>query len=70
MVVIFEIIAPHNFITCIPVDNEEIVQMRPSAAQSHLPNGVPTSGAATQTFGVTGRVMFMPSSNVFPLLIN
>lgn len=36
-------------------DNEEIVQMRPSGAQSHLPNGVPTSGVATQTLGVTGR---------------
>lgn len=42
---------------CMHVDNEENTQMKPSAGQNHLPNGVPTSRAATHTVGVTGRVM-------------
>ncbi|XP_057439603.1 protein ABIL1-like [Lotus japonicus] len=37
------------------LDNEENTQMKPSAGQNHLPNGVPTSRAATHTVGVTGR---------------
>lgn len=36
-------------------DNEEITRFKPSASNNHVPNGVPTSGAATQTLGVTGR---------------
>ncbi|KAK7285835.1 hypothetical protein RJT34_20617 [Clitoria ternatea] len=37
------------------LENEESAGMKLSAAQIHLPNGVPTSSAATQTMGVTGR---------------
>jgi len=37
--------------------------MKTSAAQPHLTNGVPTSGAATQTMGATGRVMPLSSGS-------
>ncbi|RDX84108.1 Protein ABIL1 [Mucuna pruriens] len=37
------------------LDSEERTWMKPSVAQLHLTNGVPTSSAATQTLGVTGR---------------
>ncbi|XP_004494774.1 protein ABIL1-like isoform X2 [Cicer arietinum] len=37
------------------IDNEEITWLKPSASKSHAPNGVPTSSAATQTLGVSGR---------------
>nr|KYP71868.1 Protein ABIL1 [Cajanus cajan] len=37
------------------LDSEERMWMKPSSAQLHLTNGVPTSSAATQTLGVTGR---------------
>ena len=48
--------------------NEDITRLKPSASDNHVPNGVPTSGAATQTLGITGRVM-SASSNVIPCLI-
>ncbi|KAG5044453.1 hypothetical protein JHK87_008368 [Glycine soja] len=37
------------------LDSEGSTRMKTSAAQPHLTNGVPTSGAATQTMGATGR---------------
>ncbi|CAI8615649.1 unnamed protein product [Vicia faba] len=37
------------------VDNQDIMQLKPSAPKNHIPNGVPTSSAATQTLGVTGK---------------
>jgi len=46
-----------------PADNEEIARLKPSASNNHVPNGVPTSGAATQTLGVTGRVMSYSSAS-------
>lgn len=46
-----------------PVDNEESTWMKPSAAQTHLPNGVPTSSTGIQTLGVAGRVMSYSSGS-------
>ncbi|CAJ1961216.1 unnamed protein product [Sphenostylis stenocarpa] len=37
------------------LDSEERKWMKPSAPQLHLTNGIPTSRAATQNFGVTGE---------------
>lgn len=45
------------------VDREESTGIKPPAAQLHLPNGVPTSSAATQTLGATGRVMSLSSGS-------
>ncbi|MED6156223.1 Protein abil1, variant 2 [Stylosanthes scabra] len=46
------------------LDNEESTQMKPSAAQTHLPNGVPNYTTATQTMGVMGRDAFEGSKQV------
>ncbi|KAJ1413811.1 hypothetical protein SESBI_19305 [Sesbania bispinosa] len=46
----------HASTNYMPVDNnEDSTLTKPSATQSQLPNGVPTSSAAAQTLGVMGR---------------
>jgi hypothetical protein len=46
-----------------PADDEEINRLKPSASNNHILNAVPTSSAATQTLGVTGRVMSYSSAS-------
>jgi hypothetical protein len=41
----------------VPTDNEESTWMKSSPAQTHLPNGVPTSNIPVQTLGGTRRVI-------------
>jgi len=41
----------------VPTDNEESTWMKSSPAQTHLPNGVPTSTIPVQTLSGTRRVI-------------